>query len=383
MDVVLSKTLVFISFMVIGGLLKFKFNRKEEKDGLKKIILNLALPATIFIALLQVRIDMAFLLLPLMALAFNISLFALTPWFLDRTGVGRNSPVGRTAWMLLPSLAPGLSCFPFILEFLGPEYLARAAMADLGNKFFVLLVLYLVAVRWFRKNCEGLSPDKSRRGTIVALLKKMFSEPVNLLIFAAMILVVFGIGLADFPVFLREIIERLSYIMTPLVLLYIGLALKLKKHQAGLIFSLLTFRAGVSLLLAGGAILFTGIEADQNILLVLSFVLSACSFWPFMHIAMVDAEEKDLGIPGRTFDPQFAIAVLAFSLPVSVVFILLVLSSGSLFATPGTIFISGFMLTGLGFVPLLLRYGRNFLERRMALTIPLALKNLVREGEAR
>lgn len=381
MNVVLSKTLVFISFMIIGALLKFKFDGKQETDGLKKIILNLALPATIFIALLQVKVEIEFLLLPLLALAFNSVLFLITPGILYLVGERGNTAIGRTTRMLLPSLAPGLSCFPFVLEFLGQEYLAKAAMADLGNKFFVLLVLYLVAVKWFRKNCEGLAPEKSRRSKVVALLKKMFSEPVNLLMFLAILFIFLGIDMDDFPVFLKDIVERLSYIMTPLVLLYIGLALKLKRNQLEVIFSLLAFRAGFALLMGAALIYLTGIQVREDMLLLLAFGLSACSFWPFMHIAMVDGEETELGMERKTFDTGFAIALLAFSLPVSVVCILFVLSSATLFTNLLHIVILGVVLFGLGLLPSLWKGMNNALQKTVPEKYQYQWKELLEEEE--
>ena len=149
MDYTLQKTFTFLLFIGIGLLLKFKFGSKEELTGIKKIILNLALPATIFIALLGVQIDAALLSLPFMALALNILLFLLFPYLMPLTGIKRDTPEYRTARLLVPSLAPGLSCFPFVLEFLGEAYLAKAAMADLGNKVFVLIILYLVVMNWY------------------------------------------------------------------------------------------------------------------------------------------------------------------------------------------------------------------------------------------
>ena len=59
-----DKTIVFLSFILIGILLKTKFKSREELDGIKKIILNLALPATIFIALLSIEIQWNLALLP-------------------------------------------------------------------------------------------------------------------------------------------------------------------------------------------------------------------------------------------------------------------------------------------------------------------------------
>ena len=144
-----EKTLVFILFIGIGMLLRFKFSSNEEVNGIKKVILNLALPATIFIALLGVTIETSLLLLPLLALVLNVFLFLSASVVLPLLGIQKNTASYRTARLLFASLAPGLSCFPFVLEFLGETYLAKAAMADLGNKVFVLIVLYLVAMRWY------------------------------------------------------------------------------------------------------------------------------------------------------------------------------------------------------------------------------------------
>ena len=71
MDVSLQKTITFILFIGIGLLLKIKFSTKAEVVGIKKIILNLALPATIFIALLGIKVEADLLLLPLLALLLN------------------------------------------------------------------------------------------------------------------------------------------------------------------------------------------------------------------------------------------------------------------------------------------------------------------------
>ncbi|MEL6976459.1 MAG: permease, partial [Bacteroidota bacterium] len=142
MDSSLYKTLAFVCFILIGVLLKTKIKTKAERTGLKKIILNLALPSTIFIALMGVQIQWNLLFLPIMALALNVILFLVTPFFLPFLGFQKNTPEFKTARLLIPSLAPGLSCFPFVLEFLGESALANVAMADLGNKIFVLVGLY-------------------------------------------------------------------------------------------------------------------------------------------------------------------------------------------------------------------------------------------------
>lgn len=346
MDIGIQKTIVFLFFIFIGVLLKVKFKSKEEISGIKKIILNLALPATIFIALLGVKVELHLLILPLLALGLNLLLFFSMPLILPLMGIGKGTSEYRTAKLLVPSLAPGLSSFPFILEFLGDDYLAKAAMSDLGNKIFVLFFLYLVAMNWH----YSLQTDQKRNGgaKLKPLIKAMVSEPVNVFITAALILLAFGLHMDSLPFFLSETLQKLSLIMTPLVLLFIGLAVKIKKKQFFQIFSLLCTRAGVVLLISGVFVTFAGIEARNEILLTMAFGLSACSFWPYAHIAAVDSLEMEKKPKRRTFSSDFGVAILALSFPLSTMLILATLNSGSFFVNPFNIFMVSVALLGIG-----------------------------------
>jgi hypothetical protein len=351
MDIGFQKTIVFLFFIFIGILLKTKFKSKEEITGIKKIILNLALPATIFIALLGVQVAFNLLLLPLLALALNLLLFVVFPFVLPVLGIKKETPEFRTAKLLVPSLAPGLSCFPFVLEFLGEEYLAKAAMADLGNKVFVLIFLYLVAMKWYLR-LQGKTQQKGS-SKIGSLLKVMVSEPVNLFIAAALVLLFFGFNMTSLPFVFSETLLKLSLIMTPLVLLFIGLAVKIKRKQFVQIFSLLSLRAGLVFFISGVFVFSTGIRATNEILLLLAFGLSACSFWPYAHISSIDSLEMDANSKKRTFNTNYAISILALSFPLSTLLILGVLNSGALFsqtpfifATSAALFVIGLLSPG-------------------------------------
>ncbi|HKL90949.1 MAG TPA: hypothetical protein VJ880_07195 [Allomuricauda sp.] len=352
MDVGIQKTIVFLFFIFIGVLLKVKFKSKEEITGIKKVILNLALPATIFIALLGVKVELHLLILPLLALGLNLLLFFAMPFILPLMGIGKGTSEYRTAKLLVPSLAPGLSSFPFILEFLGEEYLAKAAMSDLGNKVFVLFFLYLVAMNW---HYSLQSNEKRNGGTkLKPLIKAMVAEPVNVFIGAALVLLGFGLSMDSLPFFMSETLEKLSLIMTPLVLLFIGLAVKIKRKQFFQIFSLLCTRAGLVLLLSGIFVTITGIEARNEILLTIAFGLSACSFWPYAHIAAVDSMEMDKKSKKKTFSSDFGVAILALSFPLSTILILAALNSGSFFVNPFHIFMMAVVLLTVGFaIPLI------------------------------
>ena len=352
MDVGIQKTIVFLFFIFIGILLKVKFKSKEEITGIKKVILNLALPATIFIALLGIKVELHLLILPLLALGLNLLLFFAMPFILPLMGIGKGSSEYRTAKLLVPSLAPGLSSFPFILEFLGEEYLAKAAMSDLGNKVFVLFFLYLVAMNW---HYSLQSNQKKNGGTkLKPLIKAMVSEPVNVFIVAALVLLAFGLHMDSLPFFMSETLEKLSLIMTPLVLLFIGLAVKIKRKQFFQIFSLLCTRAGLVLLISGVFVTITGIQAQNEILLTMAFGLSACSFWPYAHIAAVDSMEMDKKSKKKTFSSDFGVAILALSFPLSTMLILATLNSGSFFVKPLNIFMIAVVLLAVGLaIPLI------------------------------
>ena len=61
MSLELSKITTFFLLIILGILLKGKFKAKTEKGALKTYILNVALPATIFISLISINSDFKYL----------------------------------------------------------------------------------------------------------------------------------------------------------------------------------------------------------------------------------------------------------------------------------------------------------------------------------
>ncbi|MBW1297854.1 AEC family transporter [Aquimarina litoralis] len=348
METTIQKTIVFGVFILIGFLLKRKFTSKAETQGLKKIILNLALPATIFIALMGVDVDPSLLTLPFLALVINGLLFWIFPFVLPMVGFKKNTPEYRTLRLLLPSLAPGLSCFPFIAEILGPTYLAKAAMADLGNKIFVLIILYCVAVHWFMKISSNTGEKQS--GKLKSLITTLLSEPVTVLILVAIGLLSFGFSFQNLPNIAQDVLQKLSLLMTPLVMIFIGLSVKIRKDQFIKIVSVLILRAGIVLLISAGIVGVMGITIREEILWLVSFTLSACSFWPYAHIASISEKEKEELDGKKTFRNGLAINVLAISFPLSTVMIMGIMLNPSLVGDPYRIILLGIGCIGIGVI---------------------------------
>ena len=347
----LQKTLILLLLIGLGLALRSKIKNKTEISGIKEIILSIALPATVFIALMGIKMSFSLLIYPVLILSFNFFIFLLTPAILPIFGIEKDSSSGRTLTMLLPSLAPGLSSFPFINEFLGDDSLALAAMGDVGNKFFALNFLYFVAMGMYLKNNHTDATDE--KGKVKSLLLSLVKEPINIIMLLAIIFLSFGLNMTSLPTVVSELFTRASSLMTPLVLIYIGMAVQLKEGKIKLVSSILLFRAGITLLFSTLIITIFNISEPKMVLLAVVVPLSSCSFWPFAHISGINLKEdnKELSKERRTFDMNLAVLILAFSLPLSTILVMGILASGEFFAHTSTLLIFGLILTGFGLAP--------------------------------
>ncbi len=349
MSAAFTKTISLLLLIVIGYFFQKKVKHKDQREGIKTLILSLALPATILIALLQIDFETDLIIIPVLSLGFNIVMYLLVDKLPLESVFNIPASQYRTLVMLIPSLAPGLSCFPFIIEYSGQGPLAMAALADVGNKIFVLVISYTIAMKWYYQ----VNKKHAENGTgMKEMLIAMVNEPVNLVIVAAIIMLSFGLTYTSLPEALTLSIDRLSMMMTPLILLFIGLSMKLSWSQVKTIFSFLFFRSSIAFMMSGAVLYFFPVADVATALLIIVFPQSACSFWPYAHMAAVGKIENNL--PGenriRTFDLDFAMNVLACSMPFSVVLIMIVFASGDFFAKPLPVFVASgiFLVIGAG-----------------------------------
>ena len=81
MNYALQKTLELLLIIGLGLLLQKKV-AKDDLKGIKTLILSVALPATIFVALLKIELKGSLLIFPLMALVFNFIMAIATKFLL-------------------------------------------------------------------------------------------------------------------------------------------------------------------------------------------------------------------------------------------------------------------------------------------------------------
>lgn len=349
MDFALQKTLELLLIIGLGVLLQKKV-AKQDLTGIKTLILSVALPATIFVALLKIELNGTLLVFPLIALSFNLLMLCASKYFLSTTLPTKQNVKKRTLLMLLPSSAPGLSCFPFIVAYLGDDALALAALADVGNKIFVLILLYLLAMHWYRKRAL-IDKNESSKSKLKGLLLSLVNEPINIVMVLGLLLLGFGLNFSSLPSFFQGTVLSIKDLMTPLVLLFIGMAVRIKGGEFKLIVNMLMRRAGLAFLLSGIiAYLIPGLTTSMILLLVV-FPQSACSFWPFAHMSAINAMENKDRHPSPTFDIAFAVNVLACSLPFSTILIIGIFSFSELFAVPTTVISIGLGILVISYMP--------------------------------
>ena len=319
MSSVASEITVFFILILLGFLLKFKFNKPDFKNGLKLYILNIALPATIFISIVSVQINSKYLLFPLIALFFNIMIFFLSPVLLKISNI-TDARKKRTLFMLLASFAPGLSCFPIINEFLGYESLAKASIIDFGNKLFVLIFLFFVAFKFHNSNQNNTNNNNNK--PINTIIKSLFLEPINIIIFMAILFLSSRSTINDIPILLIDLFSKIKDTLTPVVLIFIGLSIVFNRNVFKNILPLLFLRSGLCLLISTACMQITGFNLSEDIKLFIVLSLSSVSFWPFLHMTFVDNLEKNIEEEKKTFDTRYGLNFLAYSLPFSTITIL-------------------------------------------------------------
>ena len=333
----MDKTISFLILIVIGILFRSKVKNKEQLDTIKTLILTIALPAVIFSALLKIDLTSSLIYPPLLVLIFNFSLFLLVRWMLPTLLNNNISQTNlRTLMLMLPSLAPYLSCFPFIAEYSNDAALGLAAIADTGNKIFILLFLYFLALYWsYGKQIFGKQQGTSKK------LKNIFLQPINLSILLALTASLLGVRLETIPVYFQDSLSYLRNLLTPTILLFIGLAVKVRGKDLKLILGLLLWRSSIGLILSALLIRLFDFNSLATVLLVVAFPQSSCSFIPYAQMTLfADLKERS----SQIFNPDLALSLLAISLPFSSSVVISIYSTGNFFTSPVNLIV----LSGLG-----------------------------------
>ncbi len=329
----MEKSLSFLILICIGVAFRTKVSNKEQVGTIKNLILTIALPAVILSALLKINLSASLIYPPLLVLGCNFLMFLsvryLLPIFIKRKV---NTDNRRTLMLILPSLAPYLSCFPFLVEFADQDSIGIAAVGDTGNKLFILIFLYFLAMYWtYGKKLTVRTENQSSPGSGWKKLRDVLLQPINFTLIVALSASLLGYRLEALPTYFQDSLLYLRNLLTPCILIFIGLAVRVKGKEFQLILGLLLWRSGIAFIISAIAIATLNLSSIATIMLIVAFPQSSCNFLPYTQMSVFYEFDRRRR---KVFNPDLALSLLAISLPFSSMTIVAVYSVGDFFTTP-------------------------------------------------
>jgi predicted permease len=212
----LSRVLPIILLLLLGVLLNWRrFIRPETVADLKKLVVNLTLPAVLFLAFAQVDLESRHLVI--VVLVFAGCTLALLAGRLIRSLVGLRSPYFP---MLMTGFEAGMLGYAIFGSVYGQENIFKFGVIDLGQVTFVFFILVTVLERISR----GARPFSKT-------IANFFKTPVILAILLGVLAnhVHLASALAAWPPSnsLLAALELLGRLTTPLVAVIIGYEMRL------------------------------------------------------------------------------------------------------------------------------------------------------------
>ncbi len=215
---IISKIIPIIFLILLGS--HFRFNnilRQSTVDEVKKIVIDVAFSAVLFITFLNMEIKKEYFLVSIIIfILLSIFYFAGLAFNLIKT----------ISHPLLPFITSGFAFgflgIPLFSTVFGSENLGKLSILGIGHEFFIWLVLYTI-----------LRIKLGNQRFSIGVAKQIIKSP-------AIISIVFGIvfNLTGFRTSIHSnsimkgfyiMVEYLSSLSTPLILIIIGYGLKLNK----------------------------------------------------------------------------------------------------------------------------------------------------------
>lgn len=219
---ILNRVLPILLLLLLGyWIRRTRFLSDDLVDGLRKIVVYLALPAVLFLSFLQVELQPSFLVVFFVVFFLCVLLYVL-------------------GWLLRPQLAPGQTYFPFLttgFEYgmlgislfasaYGLENIGYIAVIDLGHEIFIWFV-FLALLLMTRDGIQNPG----------YLFQSFLKSPVVLGILAGILLNLAGLSqsLAYWPITggIMAALEFLAAMTVPLILIIVGYGIQLNREGFG------------------------------------------------------------------------------------------------------------------------------------------------------
>ncbi|AVB77124.1 AEC family transporter [Methanococcus maripaludis] len=279
---IIMEIMYVIVFLILIGYISRHFKILDEKDRmvLNKIVIYIAMPATIFLQLLTnvTPSDLPeFMKLPII-IFISTAACALLAYIVGKRLKLDNKSLG--GFVLVASIGnTGFLGYPVILGFYGEQGLLRAIFCDMSAIFCSMLLGTYIGVK--------LSGAKK------SILKEVFTFPPLFTGIFTLILVLLHVNLSIFPEFFTKSLEYMSSATIPLIMLSLGLSLSPKAAKFGIFYGILAsiFRMVISPLVAfpiSESILSN--QLDKQVTIMQSAMPSA--MMPLVYAVIYDLDVK-------------------------------------------------------------------------------------------
>jgi len=184
-----SRVLPVLLLVGLGALFRrTDFLSAGAIDGLRKLVLNVTLPAALFLAFLNTDMEAKYAVIIISVFGACLLMLAIGPWL--RRGAGVRSEAMPS---LMAGFEAGMIGYALYSAIFGAENLYRFAVVDLGQVIFVFFVLAPVVMRWASGQAPPISETAAAfvktpviiaivagvGGSLVGLTEPLESNPIT------------------------------------------------------------------------------------------------------------------------------------------------------------------------------------------------------------
>ena len=216
---IINRVLPILLLLSIGYWIRVKnFLSPPTIEDLRKFVVNITLPAVIFISFLEIELKSAYFVIFGFMFLLCILLFFLGRWLKNLLNI---------QYEYFPYLITGFEYGMLAISLFGSAYglskIGYIAIVDLGHEIFIWFIFLPLLL---------IKRDGSQ--SLAKIGRSFISSPVVIAIIASLILNVSGtaVALYELPVTgaIMSILESLGNLTIPLILIIIGHGIKLDQH---------------------------------------------------------------------------------------------------------------------------------------------------------
>ncbi len=248
-----------------------------------KLVLFVALPAYAFVSVAEIDLKLKYLCLPLVAIGTYLIIWAVSFFIGKRMGLDRRRLGSFVVGSLIVNIAFAI---PFILSVYGEEGLAYASLYNLGNGVMTFSFTYFLAVRF------GMEGDKK------IPWGKIFGLPPVWALFLGLF---WNVAHVPMPGALSDWTKMLGTLITPLVMLSLGIYFKPRLQAIRHIIPAMIIRSGVGFIIGITICSIFGWSGTLSKIIVL------CSAAPIGYNTLVFSVMENL-------DMKYAASLVSFSI---------------------------------------------------------------------